>query len=198
MSLLTKGVTEAELAAEIALHAVLDTAVHQAGADVLATDADIAADIAVHGALDTDIHGAGDLYLAYFADQGIEVSRIRWRAAYIGVVDVDGNDPACDWTAVDITGVTSARAKFAILECRFLVGTTGTSGVSQIQVRPKGSSDGIGVIAAQCTYWMPNGHTIRNDFIVGLDSGQEFEYKITEAVGGAGYAIDLACLGYVE
>ncbi|MCK5236282.1 MAG: hypothetical protein KAR06_04775 [Deltaproteobacteria bacterium] len=53
-----EGVTDA------ATHAALDTGVHGAGGDVLATDADIG----THAALDTGVHGAGGDTLATDAD----------------------------------------------------------------------------------------------------------------------------------
>jgi hypothetical protein len=54
--------------AELTAHAALDTGVHGAGGDTLATDADIDADIATHAALDTGVHGAGGDTLATDAD----------------------------------------------------------------------------------------------------------------------------------
>ena len=49
-----------EAVTDIATHAALDTGVHGAGGDVLATDADIA----THSALATGVHGAGGNTLA--------------------------------------------------------------------------------------------------------------------------------------
>lgn len=45
--------TKAEVATDIATHAALDTGVHGAGSDVVATDDDID----VHAALTTGVHG---------------------------------------------------------------------------------------------------------------------------------------------
>src|SRR4030042_1008075 len=48
-------VDKAEVTADIATHAALDTGVHGAGSDTLASDADIA----THAALATGVHGVG-------------------------------------------------------------------------------------------------------------------------------------------
>ena len=53
----TKVYVDDAIDTDIATHAALDTGVHGAGGDTLATDADIDTDVATHAALLTGIHG---------------------------------------------------------------------------------------------------------------------------------------------
>lgn len=49
--------TKQQVTADIADHAALDTGVHGAGTDVLATDADIDTDVSTHADRTTGVHG---------------------------------------------------------------------------------------------------------------------------------------------
>lgn len=63
-SLPVSTATSSEIDSDVSTHAALDTGVHGAGGDTLATDADIS----THAGLDTGVHGAGGDTLATDAD----------------------------------------------------------------------------------------------------------------------------------
>ncbi len=198
----------AELAAAIGTHAALATGVHGGGADVIATDADIATHaglatvhqdapnlISNHAALDTGVHGAGGDDLAVLADIS---GAIVWLNTSIKVLDIDSDSPAIGYTTLDLGALAGlpADATEVILEVRFKVNTTGSSGSSHIFIRRNGDGDTIDALSFDIDDSDSDGTTRRGAMIIGLDANQIIEYSIAEATSAAGFAIDIVVKGY--
>lgn len=184
MSVLIKPYTDTKADARIAIHAALAT-IHQNAPNL----------IGAHAALTTGIHGAGSDHLALFEQASQLVSKAIWIAT--DTVLTDSNRSATlDWTDLDLTAETSERAKFAILLLRVSPDTVGTGTYSYLQVRKNGVASAYTPIlrlmleVEQGTYYF-------ECVIVGLDSDQVLEYKISV---GTDWQIDsrIDLLGYIE
>ena len=130
---------------------------------------------------------------------GIGVSRkpqkMVWLAESVGLVADTGRTANLAWTDKDITANTSPNAKFAILLLRTNC-TAYTSNYAFLQVRKNGDTP---TNAPQLMHPSATEIPDRRDLsaIVGLDSGQVFEYKIAVVATGT-YDTYIYLLGYIE
>ena len=130
---------------------------------------------------------------------GIGVSRkpqkMVWLAASVELVADTGRTASLAWTDKDITANTSPNAKFAILLLRTNC-TAYTNNYAHLEVRKNGDTP---TNTPQLMHPSATGIPDRRylSAIVGLDSGQVFEYSISVVATGT-YDSYIYLLGYIE
>lgn len=125
------------------------------------------------------------------------LSKVIWKDTPELALNDTNRTASLSWTVHDLTGWTSATAKFAILQVLFRADTIGTGSYSQVRARKNGTSptayptleldkDGVTTGVYHYALW-----------IVGLDSEQKIEYSITV---GTNWNVDtlIYVLGYIE
>lgn len=163
----------------------------------LLVKANIDAKIADHAALTTGLHGVGSLHIAGFYSAGEEVSKVIWKDVSQTVLSDSNRTVDLDWTDLDLTGSTSANAKFAILLLRMKANTIGTGSSCQLKVRKNGTTPAYYPEHRIDKEGITAGFYINQEVIVGLDSGQVLEYAIEM---GVGWDVNsrIVVLGYIE
>lgn len=129
-------------------------------------------------------------------DSGIQrVSKAVWKETVTVLTDSNRTE-SLDWTDLDLTAFTSSGAEFAMLLLRVSADTVGTGSYSYLQVRKNGSSSAY-VPALRVALEVTEGVYYFEFVIVGLDSDQVLEYKISV---GTDWQIDsrIDLVGYIE
>lgn len=106
------------------------------------------------------------------------------------------NGSAFDWTDLDLTAYTSATAKIAILCLQFTMGDTGTAGATDFSLRKNGTTDTT--YFWRTSYTAPDWQSLTANLLLGLDTGQVMERKITFATGASALYASITVYGYVE
>jgi len=120
-------------------------------------------------------------------------SRIFWKATTANDVSDLNRTVSLDWTALDVTALTSAAAKFAILVVQIDTDAY-TSGRAYIQFRKNGDTPTINPIveARKLT-----GDTAVGNLIIAVDAGQIMEYRIV-ITGTIQIDTYISVVGYIE
>ncbi len=151
----------------------------------------------MQGDIDTDGNRITGLNPAVLATEPVVLSQLPAAGAPtmldpdVSVLTLIGQSASVGWTAVDLTALTSADCRVAILNYRIQL-TAYTSGFVRMEIRTAGGSH---LIAA--SVWATD-EPVAQDIhfaqaIVGLDASQEFEYSITiSATATATFIISLA------
>ena len=130
------------------------------------------------------------------AEHVTDLTKVIWKDVSANALTDESRTTALDWTDLDLTNVTSANAKFALLLLRFVPADAGTAGDSVLAIQKNGTTPTyyneirVGYVEGNWAY--------RHLFVIqGLDSGRIIEYKITPATGATiNSYIDV--LGYIE
>lgn len=155
------------------------------------------ADIIAHAALATGVHGVGSLNIAGFHSAGEEVSKAIWKDTEGDALSDLNRTSTQDWTDLDLTSFTSAKAKFALLRLRTSIDSY-TNGDVYIRTRKNGTSASIGATGFLAAYnGIKRADLVDNFVTVGLDSGQVVEYKVVVS-GTAQVDFFITVLGYIE
>lgn len=145
----------------------------------------------------TDPGAAQDAATKNYVDTGVLTrSLFVWNTTFDSILDIDSNDPTVDWTVLDINSIVGNDAKFAILQLRYKATVCGTAGTSNLILRTDGDSPAQYIVVI----WHndPDPTEKRGMALIGLTASQTFQYKIVEATGGSGYAIDLNVQAWIE
>ena len=160
-------------------------------------DASIDAGLFAHKKATTGVHGAGSDYLALSDQEGLVVSKVVWIDAAAGGVGDNNRTVTLDWTALDLSSVTSVKAKLAILQLEMRADTIGAGVASQVGLRKNGTNPSYYPTLKIEAAGIVTGSRIYTLKIVGLDSGQVMQYRIEV---GTGWQVDttISVLGYIE
>ena len=114
-------------------------------------------------------------------DSGIKApsSLVIWKdTSEQALLDIN-RTTTLDWTDLDLTAFTSPKAKLAILQLQFYLGSI-TGGKAVLEVRKKGTTTTYNnFIVAGANQGDLADAELEGLAIVGLDAGQTIEYKIT-------------------
>ena len=159
--------------------------------------ANIDSKIATHAALTTGIHGVGALNIAGFHSAGEALSKIIWKDVSETAVSDLNRTTNLSSTVLDLTALTSEKAKGVFLLLEIRADTVGSGNSSYLQLwkndtspvhRPTVNLDKAGTTVAVYQY---------EEVFVGLDSDRKLEYIIQV---GTGWQVDsrIRVLGYIE
>lgn len=124
------------------------------------------------------------------------LSKVIWKDADANVLNLANQVASIGFTDLDLTAVTSANAKFAIVSLRLHSDISGTAIYNLLGVRKNGTAPTL-YPAVRIMHDEPDGLYRSEVGIIGLDSGQVIEYHLTVATNGQVDArIDV--LGYIE
>ncbi|MBA7468426.1 hypothetical protein ES707_03676 [subsurface metagenome] len=125
------------------------------------------------------------------------LSKVIWKDTSVTVMSDNDRTVDLAWTDLDLSAVTSNKAKFAILNLRLKPPIIGSGNYCQLSVRKNGTTASyppslfiykVGLIA---NFFQ------EQEVIVGLDDSQELEYEIDV---GVDWTLDsrIRLLGYIE
>ena len=129
-----------------------------------------------------------------------DVSKVVWKATNAASVSDLNRTTTLDWTDLDLTSVTSANAKFAILMVQISIDsiTAGVSNQVVVEIRKNGDTPSWAafILTADGGVYVASS-IIRNQGMCAVDAGQVLEYKIT--IGGTIQCDTyITVIGYIE
>lgn len=153
------------------------------------------ATLTTHKDLETGVHGVGSGYIAQADQADLVASKVVWKTARTLALNQANKTASIDWTDLDLTSATSAKAKFAIVLAQIHIDSY-TSGALEFMLRVNGSTDSFQFYMTATD--APEAGDMANLVgIIGLDSGQVCEYSA--AISGTAQAdFNVYVLGYIE
>ena len=124
------------------------------------------------------------------------LSKVIWKDASERALTDEDRTELLGWTDLDLTAYTSANALFAIVQLLLIAKISGSAGMSIIQFRKNGTTPTYTPMLI-IQYTQPNWTYSTLIAIVGLDSGQVLEYRLSPATDATIHSY-LDILGYIE